>query len=115
MENTSFNCLQIQPDPENLPHKKMDILFYESATRLQRSYTLMAVYHCLKAMLLIVFIPIDYTQINTPSSPDILAVMVFAMVASLLQMVSVILFRATTLKENLLLLRVCAQFQHSTH
>ncbi len=93
----------------------MDILLYQSATRLQRSYTLMAIYQCLKAFLFIIFIPIDYTQINSPNSPDILAVMVFALVVSVLQMVSVILFRVTTLRDNLLLLRVAGQLHHSTH
>ena len=71
-------------------------------------------YQFIKALLFIIFIPIDYTVINHPNSPDILAVMIFALVVSVLQFLSVVLFRVTTLRNNMLLLRVAQQMRHVT-
>jgi hypothetical protein len=63
----------------------MDIVFYDSIQHLQKRYNLLAIFHFLKALMFIIFIPIDYTVVNSETkSGEILAAMIVALIASLI-------------------------------
>lgn len=115
LDSFSFNQLQIQPYREDLEPKKMDILYYDSINRLKRSYSLGIMYHALKGLMMVVFIPIDEVVIQQPNNERILAVMIFALLASVLQIVSLTLFRCTTLNNIRLILNIATQMNHVTN
>ena len=105
-----MNNRQIQIDSGQL--KKMDILFYDSINKLKSSYTNSFIYHFIKALIFIIFIPIDYSIINQPNDNRILAAMIIAIVVSILQTFSELLFRCSSLRNNQLILNICRSLNH---
>lgn len=91
----------------------MDILFYDTVTSMKHHHDFIATYHFFKALIFIVFIPIDYTKINDPNDNLILAAMIIALTVSALQAISLVAFRVHVLGDNALLLRVCQDMNHS--
>ena len=91
----------------------MDILFYDTVNSMKSHHTYVAIYHILKALIFLVFIPIDYAVIKSPNDNKILAAMIIALAVSLLQALALILYRVWVLRNNLLLLKVCREMNHS--
>ena len=92
----------------------MDILFYDSVNHLKRNLNCYATYHLFKALIFIVFIPIDYTIINSPNDKRIMAAMIIALIGSFLQFLALLLFRCIAITNNYLLLTIAQLLGHTT-
>ena len=62
----------------------MDILFYDSVSRLNRSLTLSIIYQLVKALILVIFIPIDYTIVSGVHENGIKAAMILLLIGSVM-------------------------------
>ncbi len=91
----------------------MDILFYDTVLSMKGHHDFIATYHFFKALIFVIFIPINYTEINSPNDKLIMAAMIIALTVSILQAVSMLWFRIKILGDNLLLLKVCQDMNHS--
>jgi len=91
----------------------MDILFYDTVVSMKKHHNYIVFYHMLKAMIFIVFIPIDYGHIKGPNDDLILAAMIVALTVSLLQALALLVYRVFVLRDNILLLRLCQEMNHS--
>ncbi len=91
----------------------MDILFYDTIQSMKGHHDFIATYHFFKGLIFVIFIPIDYTRINAPNDKLIMAAMIIGLTVSMLQAVSMVWFRIKVLGDNLLLLRICQDMNHS--
>jgi hypothetical protein len=93
-------------------YNKMDILFYDTIVGMKAHHDFIATYHFFKALIFIVFIPIDYTRINAPNDSLIMAAMIAALGVSIMQGLALVMFRARVLGDHVMLLRVCGEMRH---
>jgi len=91
----------------------MDILFYDTVASMKKHHDYIVSYHMLKALIFIVFIPIDYGHIKDPNDDRILAAMIVALTVSLLQALALLVYRVFILRDNILLIRLCQEMNHS--
>lgn len=92
----------------------MDILFYNAIGKLKYNLSFAGLFHLLKAVLFIVFIPLDYTIVNGDHDGRILGAMILALVASFAQFIGLILFRLIPMKDNKMLVNLSALMGHAT-
>ena len=92
----------------------MDILFYDAIVKLKYNVSFGSLFHLLKTVLFIVFIPLDYTIVEGEHDGRILGAMILALVASFLQFVGMILYRLIPMKDNKMLVNLSALMGHAT-
>lgn len=92
----------------------MDVLFYDAIHKLRLNLSLGSIFHLFKALLFIVFIPIDYTVVDGPRDGRILAAMILALVGSIMQFLGLILYRAFPMREITMLVNLSGLMGHST-
>jgi hypothetical protein len=93
-------------------YNKMDILFYDTILSMKAHHDFIATYHFFKALIFIVFIPINYTRIHSPNDSLIMAAMIVALGVSVMQGLALVLFRMKVLGDNVMLLKVCGEMRH---
>lgn len=71
-------------------------------------------FHLLKTLLFIVFIPIDRTVVEGDHDGRILGAMILALIASFLQFLALIIYRLIPMKNNRMLVNLSAHMGHST-
>lgn len=92
----------------------MDILFYDAIDKLRLNLSLGSIFHLLKGVLFIIFIPIDYTVIDGPRDGRILTSMILALVGSLMQFMGMILYRVFPMRDTKMLVNLSGMMGHST-
>lgn len=92
----------------------MDILFYDAIGKLSFNLSLGSIFHLLKAVLFIIFIPIDYTVVDGPRDGRILGCMIVALVGSVMQFLGMLLYRAFPMRDTHMLVNLSALMGHAT-
>ena len=106
----------MQQNPGEDGMKKMDILFYNSYRKARRFYVFRCVYHLLKLLLLVIFLPIDIHVLNSTRTFIIvwLAISIGVCLFNLLvSMAFVIAGYGNNLRNNTLILNLAMSYEHS--
>lgn len=101
----------------DLPNK-MDILFYNSYISVRNTYIKRAVYHTIKLLLVLVFLPIDIAVLQTDHDVIIAWLGVAIAVSSFNIFVSILMVHylfADNEKNNAIILGLAATHEHSIH
>ena len=65
----------------------MDILMYNSIKKNKRIYTILSTYHIIQFLFLIIFVPINFTFLES-NNKRILAIMIIAIILSFLNLLN---------------------------